>query len=666
MATVPSGRNDSVKLSADGFDLTFLLNQIHEMTITDVFPGGRFRLRGGTLVSPKDDFEGSITSADVRFAAIGRGADAESFTIGRSYPKDDVSSPAFGGSSQGTATIGAPNQTPVPKPRGLGLGLLNAHEKERTTEHPESVRELEIDPLISPIPVRRPSSNKVDEPMVGSRSDVSRSGNPAVQGSTAPLQQEVKHVRGIEIEIIDLSIRRGSLLPFELVATTASADLPNTNLVLGNAPSVEMTGRIEIQNLSSRSGEIDFEMLTGIIDLDRLRFSLDSIIWANSLNVSVRDGKGTAPGIQGSSVRFSSKRADANLRMTRGSDGLPEISGNASMHELWAKETIDRGHQMRSETVTIEGLSLIPAAGIKIERVLIDHLRADVTEKIFAPELLKEERDDSGGVDEPGTDLRVGEIAIGAGSKIVFSDITHGRGVTFEFDVSSAKIGPLDALRQGTLTHVFVDGRMIKSAPFAMNAQAYLLSPSPDFQVRAQAKDMPIAAFAGYLEEIQGIEIDAGTASTVVALSVTENNVDGDLGVTIKDLEMSPLNQSQADAFEARFGIDIDKALALAEGKRRIIDVTFPISGTLDNIDVDTSQLEDVAIGNAVESILPWNWGTSKTKTSRQEFVVSFPPGSIQIEAVSADRLLGVAEFLRRDPDKFCLLYTSPSPRDRG
>ena len=90
--------------------------------------------------------------------------------------------------------------------------------------------------------------------------------------------------------------------------------------------------------------------------------------------------------------------------------------------------------------------------------------------------------------------------------------------------------------------------------------------------------------------------------------------------------------------------------------------MTFPISGTLDNIDVDTSQLEDVAIGNAVESILPWNWGTSKTKTSRQEFVVIFPPGSIQIEAVSADRLLGVAEFLRRDPDKLvylCAVSTS-------
>ncbi|PJA31400.1 MAG: hypothetical protein CO187_09595, partial [Zetaproteobacteria bacterium CG_4_9_14_3_um_filter_53_7] len=246
------------------------------------------------------------------------------------------------------------------------------------------------------------------------------------------------------------------------------------------------------------------------------------------------------------------------------------------------------------------------------------------------------------------TSLIIDELLITPGSRMVYRDesvlpplVTDMRVKHFRFaplDISGKQDGKLDMLvdigRQGTLS---VKGKV---RPDAKRLKTDLVISLSHF-------DMP--GLSGFIESDFGKSIQTGQFNLQSALNISNNKIDSKNKLLIRKLELG--DSDQPGKAEKRIGMPVDMALDMLRNNRGDIEMEVPVSGNLDDPDININAIINKALMSSMS-----------TGAMTYAALALQPYGSIILVANLASGMIQDAGKPRLTPIVFTELNDKPGP----
>jgi len=194
---------------------------------------------------------------------------------------------------------------------------------------------------------------------------------------------------------------------------------------------------------------------------------------------------------------------------------------------------------------------------------------------------------------------------------------------------------------------VKLDGKVDKYAPVDITGEVNLLSAAKYTDLSMNFRNMELTTFNPYSGKFAGYNISKGKLSTELKYKVENRKLDAAHHIVVDNLEFGEKTDSKDAA-----PIPLKLAVALLKDRRGVIDVNFPVSGTLDD---PTFRLGPI-IWKAVLGLLtkvvtaPFAALGALFGGGEELAYVDFPAGSAELAATEAGKLGTLSKALVERP----------------
>jgi outer membrane protein OmpA-like peptidoglycan-associated protein len=255
---------------------------------------------------------------------------------------------------------------------------------------------------------------------------------------------------------------------------------------------------------------------------------------------------------------------------------------------------------------------------------------------------------------KPSIQYRIGRLELAKGAKFHYSDDT------VEPDVDVAAV--FDTLSLRNLDTGDPDQRLELRASAKVNELSRMeisgwlapLRDPPDLDLKLVVEDLELSPFASYTDRYLGLSVDEGQLSTVSEVAVQQGALDARLELDIRRLQVRPLTEEDEKQLADTLGVSVTTALRLVKDAEGRIELSIPISGTVDEPEIDPSDAVNKAIGSVVASLLPTSW-IAKLFSGGDDDVdfepVVFDAGSNELTETGRQYLDQLAAAMRQHPN---------------
>ncbi len=226
--------------------------------------------------------------------------------------------------------------------------------------------------------------------------------------------------------------------------------------------------------------------------------------------------------------------------------------------------------------------------------------------------------------------LRIEAIEIGAGSRIIWTGQVADRPLRAEIGVDTARLGPIDLANSSQTTAFDLRFAVNELATASASGSARLFADPLDFDASVRVNGLELAPLSPYAEELVRFVVEDGALSAALDARASGGTLDGLLAVDVANFRFSPADPGAEEAFAKEFVFSPSKAVDLLRDDEGRIALKFPLSGTLDDPDVDLGDVMSKATGGVLVSLLPFNWFDDQVWKTR-EVVIPFTPGSVEL-----------------------------------
>lgn len=526
-----------------------------------------------------------------------------------------------------------------------------------------------VAPRAAPVPAMRPpvsleasETSSKDEPTaqsVDEEAAVSTSADGgvfgvALAGFVGRLPSD-GGILSIEGEGLDLQ-----LSAFDLGSASSIATLDGQLGVSGwrlDDPVSGFAGSIGSVRLDTNGLQIDFSG-----DPPRLRGGFGAQIDALSAE---------APAFADRRWEFGASTISAELAEAGFSGEATTGRGRVEIADARVQEAGGGASALAAGVVAIDGLSL-GGDRLRVGAVSVAGLDMTITGQLLETLFFAESDDEA--LSERVTEavalprLRVETVDLGAGSRLLWTDEIADRRLRAEITIAAARVGPVDLADPSETTAFDVRMTTGGGAKASVSGTARPIADPPGFDVAARLDNVQLAPLSPYAETAVGFALETGVLSSALDARSSKGALDGLLHVMLADLRFTPAYPGAEEAFVERFVVSPSYAVNILRDDAGRIDLKFPVSGTLDDPDVDLSALMTKATGGVLASLLPFNW-FSGDEWAWPQVVIRFAPGSIDLADGYEPLLVEVAQILVTDrgtPVTLCGVATLADVPDRA
>lgn len=125
------------------------------------------------------------------------------------------------------------------------------------------------------------------------------------------------------------------------------------------------------------------------------------------------------------------------------------------------------------------------------------------------------------------------------------------------------------------------------------------LAPKADLQV--SLKEYQLLGLTGYSEQYTGYALESGVFSLTSAIKVVANQLDTKNEAVINHIRLRPEHSDTAERFAHSLTMPFDQALDLLRDSKNQIRLEVPVTGPLNDPNVDLQQVINKALGGAVK-----------------------------------------------------------------
>ena len=358
--------------------------------------------------------------------------------------------------------------------------------------------------------------------------------------------------------------------------------------------------------------------------------------------ISVGPLEGTLPFAKGDIITTKVAETNVSLSSLLVEGGTVKAAAEIETGEIAVRISEQSPQAIDIDALRIAGVNADPNDAIAIESIVVDGLDVALNEGLLAL---------GGGGGEAGaaaeadgdaaTPTRIGQFSISPGARILFTDGSVDPAMKLEIVVERATVGPIDTGAPETKTDIDLDLAIDGDAHAEITGWASPLRPTPDFDLTTDLDRMPLPPFSPYAGAMVGMNIDSGALSADAQAAATGGALAGDLKILVDDLYLEPLSDEDGKSFESDFGVPVNFAVGILKNDKGQIDLGFPLSGTVEEPELDYSEAISKAIAGAAAAILPTSWFGDDGRSFEIEPVI-FVPGTTEITeegATSADKI---------------------------
>ena len=306
---------------------------------------------------------------------------------------------------------------------------------------------------------------------------------------------------------------------------------------------------------------------------------------------------------------------------------------DVAVNGIALKTDADLPQAIDASGVTVDGFKFDASKGIEISAIAVDQLEAQINDGILA--LGAEEPGENGGEAQgaESTDplpFRLGQASVSSGSEIKVTDHSVEPPMKLEFSIEKAEVGPIDTNQPDTQTNIDLGTSVNEEATISMEGWATPLLPTPDFELSTSISRMPLPPFSPYVSSAVGLNIDGGTLDAQANAGANDGTLKGQLDVLVDDLFLESVSDEVDKEFESLFGVSANFAVGILKDGQGQIDLAFPISGSVEDPQIDYSDVISKAVTGAMASLFPLNW-FGDDGSSFEILPATFDPGTAEM-----------------------------------
>lgn len=172
-----------------------------------------------------------------------------------------------------------------------------------------------------------------------------------------------------------------------------------------------------------------------------------------------------------------------------------------------------------------------------------------------------------------------------------------------------------------------------------VTGQVALFASEPTFDLTGDVQALSLLPYGLFLKKYLGYEVESGSLNAQTNLSANEGSLDSTTELALNQLDIRALTEQELEALNATQNAGLETGLSMLKDKHNTIELSVPVKGTFDNLQVDPSDIINQALGAALKR-------GAKTYLA----AALFPFGTL---LVVADAVAGQAMQIKLDPVVF-------------
>ena len=334
---------------------------------------------------------------------------------------------------------------------------------------------------------------------------------------------------------------------------------------------------------------------------------------------------------------------------------LSELRGSADGGSLAGR--IDSGafsaitDAATPQTLDLASLSITDISGgsregISAEAVEIGDVRATVVIPSSTADVAAEPAQ-ADGPDKPGNEgtaaedqklalpdlpipLRIGAVTLSPGSTVKILDPSQEPPLEADLRFDELSIAPIDSSAPDTRSEVALSALFNENTAITLDGWAKPFKTGIDLDLSSRIESLQLPVFSSYAAKAVGFGLESGSLTTEVGAAADAGALDGNIGLRIDDLFVTPISAEEAERLKANVGVPVGFAVGVLKDSEGVIELNFPLSGSLASPDVDYSEAINKAISGAMASLFPTNWfGEGGEGFEMQP--ATFVPGTLEL-----------------------------------
>ena len=254
-----------------------------------------------------------------------------------------------------------------------------------------------------------------------------------------------------------------------------------------------------------------------------------------------------------------------------------------------------------------------------------------------------------------GLALRVGRLALTGKPVLRFRDDLVTPQVNVDSVFKEMEVRNLDIGNAGGRTELSWIADVNEFTHLEIKGWVTGLGETADLEVDAKLDNLELATYSPYVAELAGVYLDSGQLDAVASAKAEQGVLQGEIQLELDDLAFQPLSPEDAERLSGTVGVPLETAVNLLQDSEGRIKLKLPVSGPVNQPEVDVSSAVNKAIGGALKKVFPPTMVASMlsgvAKGAGPSFApIEFAPGSAELSDSGKQFADGVVKLLSERP----------------
>ena len=262
--------------------------------------------------------------------------------------------------------------------------------------------------------------------------------------------------------------------------------------------------------------------------------------------------------------------------------------------------------------------------------------------------------------------IYVGNIQLFGESNLKFQDDLPDPPYQVSLDIHRFTLEGLNSATPNISSPMVLDATINQRSSLKLEGRVAPFASKLTLALQGQLEGFELPPLSSYSGSLLGYNLDSGELNADIVFDAKAGVLHGENKLKIHQLDVSPLSAEKMKGFDAQLNIPLDTALGMLRDSDNTISLTLPLSGSIDDIKVDPSDVINQAIGKALKegattyltaALFPFGTMLAIAHIAGEEMAkirldpILFSAGAVNFHPKNQEYLGKIATILRERPE---------------
>lgn len=282
---------------------------------------------------------------------------------------------------------------------------------------------------------------------------------------------------------------------------------------------------------------------------------------------------------------------------------------------------------------------------------------------------------------DQGLPVRIGRIRVSGDSRLVFADDSLDPPLHEEIRFQRAELRELDSTQPQRLSPLEIQAIIGQDAKLHVSGGVAPFAQRLSLDLKVRIEGLPLPPLSSYTAAMLGYRLDSGELDADIALKAEAGRLEGENKLYIHQFEVTRLSPERLKALHAKATLPLDTGLAMLKDKHNTIELDIPLSGEVEELKIDPSDIINTALAKAMQqgaktylaaALFPFGTLLTVAHIAGEQAMkvrldpIVYGPGSTELDSKDREYLDKVAKVMGERPKVYIRVCGVATEADRN